>query len=283
MKVFVTTLALAGTVAAVSAAAQAPPRSPVYQPNQTSCSYSRSTNGVGDVIFGRTGNGSNCDDVYSRDDGAWYQVGRGPNNNSIYERRITDGRGNLIIQRARRNSNGTFTILSSRTARSSDKQWKRQQREARRAQRTSNDCTYTRTTNSVGDVIFGRSGSNTTNCVDNRNSRVNGGWYPVGNDGNGGTIYERQTRDSNGNLIIQRARRDRNGNLSIISTRNAGVSTNGRYDGRNGTYDSRETNRRYEDGRYNSREDGDDDHDEGNAKGKGHGNGHGKGKGHGRD
>jgi hypothetical protein len=286
MKIFVITLAVAGAVAAGSAAGQAPPRSPVYQPNQTTCSYNRTSNSVGDVIFGRTNSASNCEDVYSRDDGAWYQVGRGPNNNSIYERRITDSRGNLVIQRARRNPNGTFTILSSRTARSSDKQWKKaqkarekawekQQKEERRAQRTSNDCTYSRTTNSVGDIIFGRSGSNATNCVDNRNTRVNGAWYPVSNDGNGGTIYERQTRDSNGNLIIQRARRDRNGNLSIISTRNAGVSSNG-------TYDSRDTNRRYEAGQYNSRQDGDDDHDEGNGRGKGHGKGHGKAKGHGR-
>jgi hypothetical protein len=130
MKIFPIALALAGTVAAGSAGAQALPRSTstVYQPTQSSCSYRRSTNSVGDVIFGRTSTTSNCEDVYSREDGAWYQVGRGPNNNSVYERRITDNRGNLIIQRARRNPNGTFSILSTRTANANDKQWRKAQK-----------------------------------------------------------------------------------------------------------------------------------------------------------
>jgi hypothetical protein len=135
MKVFAFALAFAGTVAAGSAGAQALPRSTstVYQPTQTSCSYRRSTNTVGDVIFGRTSTASNCQDVYSREDGAWYQVGRGANNNSIYERRVTDNRGNLIIQRARRNPNGTFTILSTRTAGTNDKQWKKAQKAQEKA------------------------------------------------------------------------------------------------------------------------------------------------------
>jgi hypothetical protein len=135
MKVFAIALGIAGTVAAGSAGAQALPRSgaTVYQPTQSVCSYRRSTNSVGDVIFGRTNTASNCQDVYSRDDGAWYQVGRGRNNNSIYERRVTDSRGNLIIQRARRNPNGTFTILSTRTANASDKQWKRVQKAQEKA------------------------------------------------------------------------------------------------------------------------------------------------------
>jgi hypothetical protein len=92
------------------------------------CAYSRTTNTVGDIIFGRA-NANTCEDVYSRDDRAWYQVGQGPNNNSIYERRTTDARGNLVIQRARRNPNGTFTILSTRVASSNDKQWKRAQKQ----------------------------------------------------------------------------------------------------------------------------------------------------------
>jgi len=95
--------------------------------------------------------------------------------------------------------------------------------------RNRQDCTYNQTTNGVSDVIFGRtgtnnttrSGTNNTNCRDNTSNRVNGAWYPVGRDNNGGTIYERRTRDSNGNWMIQRARRDAFGNMSIISTRNA--------------------------------------------------------------
>ncbi len=97
--------------------------------------------------------------------------------------------------------------------------------------RNRQDCTYDQTTNTVGDIIFGRSGTNNTNCRDNTSSRVNGAWYPAGRDNNGGTIYERRTRDSNGNVIVQRARRDSFGNMSIISTRNAG--NNGTYNGRN--------------------------------------------------
>jgi hypothetical protein len=106
--------------------------------NRTDCDYNRTTNSVGDIIFGRTSN-VNCDDRYSRIDGGWYQVGRGPNNNSIYERRTRDANGNLVIQRARRNANGTFTIFSTRYANDNDKQWrkaqKQQQKEWRKQQK----------------------------------------------------------------------------------------------------------------------------------------------------
>jgi predicted patatin/cPLA2 family phospholipase len=57
-------------------------------------------------------------------------VGRGPNNNSIYERRTYDRNGNVVIQRARRNRNGTFTIIGTRAYNStSDKQWKKAQKQ----------------------------------------------------------------------------------------------------------------------------------------------------------
>jgi len=120
MKLFAIALALASAAAAAPASAQL--RGQSVQ-NGNNCAYTRSSNTVGDIIFGRT-NASTCQDVYSRDDGAWYQAGRGPNNNSIYERRIRDNNGNLIIQRARRNSNGRFTIIGSRVATVNDKQWK---------------------------------------------------------------------------------------------------------------------------------------------------------------
>ena len=152
-------------------------------------------------------------------------------------------------------------------------------------------CTNSQRSGSVSDIIMGRRSASTVNCVDNRsNSRANGqvnggGWYQVGNDGYGGTIYERQTRDSYGNLIIQRARRDAYGNMSIISTENAG---------NNGTYnDGGYNNGTYNDGRYDNRrnDDGDEDdqgtyrngrsHDNGNHYGRyKNGKGHGKNKGH---
>ncbi len=93
------------------------------------CGYNQTTNTVGDIIFGRSNGNVNCDDNGNRVDGGWYQVGNGRDNNSIYERRVRDANGNLVIQRARRNSNGTFTIISSRTANQNDKQWKKAQKE----------------------------------------------------------------------------------------------------------------------------------------------------------
>ena len=96
--------------------------------NREDCTYSQSTNSVGDIIFGRTNN-TVCEDRGSRVDGGWYQVGRGANNNSIYERRTRDANGNLVIQRARRNPNGTFTILNTHYASDNDKQWRKAQRQ----------------------------------------------------------------------------------------------------------------------------------------------------------
>jgi hypothetical protein len=104
------------------------------------CAYNQSTNSVGNIIFGRTNTNVNCNDVGNRVDGGWYQVGQGRDNNSIYERRVRDANGNLVIQRARRNSNGTFTILSTRGYNdNSDRQWQRaqqqQQKEMRKQQK----------------------------------------------------------------------------------------------------------------------------------------------------
>jgi hypothetical protein len=104
------------------------------------CAYNQSTNTVGDIIFGRTNTNVNCNDVGNRVDGGWYQVGQGRDNNSIYERRVRDANGNLVIQRARRNRNGTFTILNThRYNDANDKQWqkdqKRQDRELRKQQK----------------------------------------------------------------------------------------------------------------------------------------------------
>lgn len=161
------------------------------------------------------------------------------------------------------------------------------------------DCTNSQRSGSVADIILGRRSPSTAGCVDNRTNRqVNdGGWYEIGNDGNGGTIYERQTRDRNGNIIVQRARRDVFGNMSIISTRNVG--NDGTYN--NGRYD----NGRYGDGGYNRRrgddEGDDDDDDQGDRGNRGnyqdghwhdnghhyghykHGRGHGKNEGHDND
>jgi hypothetical protein len=136
MKFMAIALALTGASSAVSLNAQTlPTRSGIVVPGtqSTDCRYSRTSNSVGDIIFGRTNLATDCRDVYSRQDGAWYQVGRGANNNSIYERRVRSANGNLIIQRARRNPNGTFTILSSRVANSNDKEWRKLQKAREKA------------------------------------------------------------------------------------------------------------------------------------------------------
>ena len=137
MKFLAIALGVIGVASAGSLGAQTtlPPRSGVLVPTRTStdCSYARTTTSVGDIIFGRTNIATNCRDVYSREDGAWYQVGRGRDNSSIYERRVRDANGNLVIQRARRNPNGTFTILSTRVATANDKQWKKAQKAQQKA------------------------------------------------------------------------------------------------------------------------------------------------------
>jgi len=151
MKVFAFSLAIAGVTAAASLNAQSVPRPGTVitgQRTSNDCTYNRTTNSVGDIIFGRTNlnTNTNCQDVYSRNDGAWYQVGNG--RSPIYERRVTDNYGNLIIQRARRNPNGTFTILNSRIANNNDKQWKkaekRREKEMRKAQKRDGNYRYNR-------------------------------------------------------------------------------------------------------------------------------------------
>jgi hypothetical protein len=138
-------------------------------------------------------------------DGSWRTVGRDRNGNTIYERRTRDRNGNVLVQSAMRDRNGNMQIISSRT-------------EVVQDTRGRNDCAYTQSTNTIGDIIFGR--SNNTVCED-VGSRVDGGWYQVGRGRDNNSIYERRTRDRNGNLVIQRARRNSNGSFSIISTRRA--------------------------------------------------------------
>jgi len=137
MKLFAIAFAVSGLASAASLGAQTtlPSRSGVIVPTTSSsdCRYTRTTNSIGDIIFGRTNLATDCRDVYTRNDGAWYQVGRGRDNNSIYERRVRDANGNLVIQRARRNPNGTFTILSTRVANSNDKEWRKAQKAQEKA------------------------------------------------------------------------------------------------------------------------------------------------------
>jgi hypothetical protein len=87
--------------------------------NGNDCRYANSTGTVGDIILGRNGSVDCRNDSNNRRavDGVWRQVGRGRNNNSVYERRTYDANGNVVVQKARRNPDGTFRILSSHTVR----------------------------------------------------------------------------------------------------------------------------------------------------------------------
>lgn len=157
MKVFAFSLAIAGVTAAASLNAQSVPRPGTVITGQRTndCTYNRTTNSVGDIIFGRTNlnTSNNCQDVYSRNDGAWYQVGNG--RSPVYERRVRDNYGNLIIQRARRNPNGTFTILNSRIANNNDKEWKkaekRREKAIRQAQKRNEHDRYNRDDDDQGN------------------------------------------------------------------------------------------------------------------------------------
>jgi hypothetical protein len=135
MKTFAITLALAGSALAAPLTAQVARSGVILSPAQSgnNCVYNRTNNSVGDIIFGRT-NTANCQDVYSRQDGAWYQIGRG----NTYERRVSDRNGNLVIQHARRNNNGTFTILNTRSG-MNDKQWQKAQQKAVKQQQKVDD------------------------------------------------------------------------------------------------------------------------------------------------
>lgn len=190
-------------------------------------------------------------------DASWRLVGRDGNGNQIYERRVQDRNGNIVVQRARRDANGNMSIISSNTVSSGNNR--------------NNDCTYSQSTNSIGDIIFGR--TSTVNNCDDRNSRVSGGWYQVSREGNS-RIYERQTRDSNGNIIIQRARRNSNGSFTILNSRvvrrNNGRNNDDRFNnGRRDREDDKEFQK--EQKRRDKETRKDDKHDD---HGHGHDNGH---------
>jgi hypothetical protein len=172
--------------------------------------------------------------------GSWTLVGRDGGGNQIYERRTQDRYGNVVVQRARRDVNGNMTIISSNTVNVGNN--------GNNGNNRNNDCTYAQSTNTVGDIIFGRT-SAATNC-DDRNSRVSGGWYQVGREGNS-RVYERQTTDANGNVIIQHARRNSNGSFTILNTRVVRNNrNNGRGRGRGN--DNRNDDQAYNNGGYNN-------------------------------
>jgi len=139
--------------------------------------------------------------------GSWQVVGQ-DRYGTLYERRTYDGNGNIVVQTARRDVNGNFSIINTRTVRDNN---------------TNRDCAYANSNGTVGDIIYGRSGA--TNCKYNKGS-ADGVWRQVGQGRNNNSVYERRTYDRNGNLVIQKARRNPDGSFRILSSRTVG-SNNG--------------------------------------------------------
>jgi hypothetical protein len=79
--------------------------------------------------------------------GSWQVVSQDRNGNTIYERRTYDANGNIVVQRARRDAYGNFSIIDTRTIQGNG---------------NSRDCQYANTSGTVGDIIFGRNGTNGT-------------------------------------------------------------------------------------------------------------------------
>jgi len=220
-------------------------------------------------------------------DGQWRVVGRDGNGNTIYERRTQDRNGNILVQRAVRDNRGNMSIISSSTINGGTYNNGTYNRNT--------NCAYNQTTNSVGDIIFGRSGT-AANCTDVGN-RVDGGWYQVGQGRNNNSIYERRVRDRNGNLVIQRARRNPDGSFTILNSRSYDVNNDRQWQkAQQRRQKEIRKQQREDDKQYRkSQRDNDDDNRQvvgaddrsfgGNAEGRdnGHGNGKGKGKHKGND
>lgn len=180
-------------------------------------------------------------------DGAWRVVGQ-DQSGTIYERTTYDAYGNIVVQRARRDANGNFRILSTRTVQNGSR----------------NDC-QAGTATTVGGIVLPRTGSNDCTYDNRTNRRTNDGvWRHVGKGKKNNSIYERRTRDAYGNVVIQRARRNPNGSFTILSTRtvrnnrNVGQNNgngNDRWDNRRGDDNDRSDNRRGDDGDDDDRRD----------------------------
>lgn len=168
--------------------------------------------------------------------GSWQVIGQ-DRNGTIYERRTYDGNGNIVVQTARRDVNGNFSIINTRTVRNDN----------------NSNCQYG-SNGTVGDIILGRSSS--TNCNYN-NGSADGVWRQVGHGRNNNSVYERRTRDAYGNVVVQKARRNPDGTFRILSTRTIRNNNNNgvrRNRGRDNDDDQGEDrgNRRSHDSRYDN-------------------------------
>jgi len=178
--------------------------------------------------------------------GSWQVIGQ-DRYGTLYERRTYDGNGNIVVQTARRDVNGNFSIINTRTVRDNN---------------SNRDCQYANSNGTVGDIIYGRSGA--TNCNYN-NGSADGVWRQVGRGRNNNSVYERRTYDRNGNLVIQKARRNPDGSFRILSSRVVG-----------GNQGVRNRNDNDDDRRFDNRRGNDDDDRFNNSEHDNRGKGKGK-------
>ena len=168
--------------------------------------------------------------------GSWQVVGQ-DRNGTIYERRTYDANGNIVVQRARRDAYGNFSIIDTRTVRNNN----------------NNDCQYG-SNGTVGDIVLGRSGSSNCNYG---NGSADGVWRQVGRGRNNNSVYERRTRDAYGNVVVQKARRNPDGTFRILSTRTI-RNNNNNNNNNNGVRGNR--------GRDNDDDQGEDNQGRGNRR-----------------
>ena len=109
-------------------------------------------NGVNSDVYDRNGDGVidnrdrsntngcrwweiNCSNANSSFGGGWHQIGRDSEGNGIYERRVADRRGNVVIQTARRERNGRLRVIDTYRVNDRRNHGRFDRRDARRVDR----------------------------------------------------------------------------------------------------------------------------------------------------
>lgn len=86
--------------------------------NDGNCEFERRPSNLGDVFFGVRSSQRDRDcrvgSSRTREQNVWYPVGRDANGNVIYERRVRNSDGRVVVERARSTSGGNLERISSR-------------------------------------------------------------------------------------------------------------------------------------------------------------------------
>lgn len=113
MRVFGLTLALVAVVVATPLSAQSQGRN--RGRGLGDCRFERTVDAAGNVVFLRVvGERSKGCKFRQRDENVLFENALDRSGNRIFVRRIRDANGRLVIQRVRRNPDGTLVVVSSR-------------------------------------------------------------------------------------------------------------------------------------------------------------------------